>query len=198
VTKEAEILALTSYAERLFGPIDIFVSNAGVFRSGGEESSDSDWQLNWDVHVMAHVYAARAVAKKMADRGTGYLVNTSSAAGLLTHVNSATYSVSKHGAVAFAEYLSATYGPDGVRVSVLCPQAVKTAMTAGIEDGVASVDGMLEPVELARCTVETMEREDFLILPHPEVLEYMRRKTADYDRWLQGIQKLKQRFPKRQ
>lgn len=197
VTKENDVKALTSYAEELFGPIDVFVSNAGVFRAGGEESTDGDWQLNWDVHVMAHVYAARAVAEKMADRGCGYLVNTSSAAGLLTHVNSATYSVTKHGAVAFAEYLSATYGPAGVRVSVLCPQAVKTAMTDGIEDGVASVDGMIEPAELAQCTVETMDREDFLILPHPQVLEYMRRKTGDYDRWLRGIQRLKQEFPKR-
>ncbi len=197
VTAEADILALTRYAEELHGSIDVFVSNAGVFRAGGEESTDSDWQLNWDVHVMAHVYAARAVVEKMADRGHGYLVNTSSAAGLLTHVNSATYSVTKHAAVAFAEYLSATYGPAGVRVSVLCPQAVKTAMTAGIEDGVASVDGMIEPEELAECTVAAMEREDFLILPHPEVLEYMRRKTGDYDRWLKGIQRLKQQFPKR-
>ncbi len=197
VRKEADIASLVEYSEGLFGPIDIFVSNAGVFRAGGEATADDDWQLNWDVHVMAHVYAARAVAQKMADRGTGYLVNTSSAAGLLTHVNSATYSVTKHGAVAFAEYLSATYGPDGVRVSVLCPQAVKTAMTDGMEDGVASVDGMIEPEELAQCTVETMDRESFLILPHPEVLEYMRRKTGDYDRWLQGIQRLKQRFPKR-
>ena len=93
--------------------------------------------------------------------------------------------------------MSATYGPAGVRVSVLCPQAVKTAMTDGIEDGVASVDGMIEPAELAQCTVETMDREEFLILPHPEVLEYMRRKTGDYDRWLKGIQRLKQEFPKR-
>ena len=197
VTVERDIIALTSYAEELLGPIDIFVSNAGVFRAGGEESADSDWQLNWDVHVMAHVYAARAVAEKMADRGSGYIVNTSSAAGLLTHVNSATYSVTKHGAVAFAEYLSATYGPAGVRVSVLCPQAVKTAMTDGMEDGVASVDGMIDPEELAQCTLETMDREDFLILPHPEVLEYMRRKTGDYNRWLKGIQRLKQQFPKR-
>lgn len=197
VTKESDVKALASYAEELFGPIDIFVSNAGIFRAGGEESRDSDWQLNWDVHVMAHVYAARAVAEKMADRGSGYLVNTSSAAGLLTHVNSATYSVTKHGAIAFAEYLSATYGPAGVRVSVLCPQAVKTAMTDGIEDGVASVDGMIEPEELAQCTVETMDREDFLILPHPEVLEYMRRKAGDYNRWLKGMQRLKQQFPKR-
>jgi NAD(P)-dependent dehydrogenase (short-subunit alcohol dehydrogenase family) len=197
VTLEKDIIALTSYAEELLGPVDIFVSNAGVFRAGGEESTDSEWQLNWDVHVMAHVYAARAVAQKMAGRGSGYIVNTSSAAGLLTHVNSATYSVTKHAAVAFAEYLSATYGPAGVRVSVLCPQAVKTAMTDGMEDGVASVDGMIEPEELAQCAIETMDREDFLILPHPEVLEYMRRKTGDYNRWLKGIQRLKQQFPKR-
>ena len=191
VTSEADIQNLVGKAEEACGPIDIFCSNAGLARMGGEDSSDEDWRLNWDTHVMAHVYAARAVAPKMAARGSGYLVNTSSAAGLLSHVNSATYSVTKHAAVAFAEWLSIAYGDQGVRVSVLCPQAVRTAMLKGREDGVASVDGVLEPEQLADTVIETMDREEFLILPHPKVLDYLRHKTADYDRWLAGMRKLR-------
>ena len=194
VTEEAAVRALAAAAEERFGPIDVFCSNAGVAREGGEAAPDEEWRLNWDLHVMAHVYAARAVAPKMAARGSGYLVNTASAAGLLTHVGSATYAVTKHAAVAFAEYLSIVYGDRGVRVSVLCPQAVRTAMTEGREDGVASIDGMIEPEELADCVIETMAREEFLILPHPQVLEYIRRKSADYDRWLAGMRRLRGRY----
>ena len=194
VTDPRAVEALVAAAEERFGPIDVFCSNAGVALEGGEEAPDEEWRLNWELHVMAHVFAARAVAPKMAARGSGYLVNTASAAGLLTHVGSATYAVTKHAAIAFAEYLSIAYGDRGVRVSVLCPQAVRTAMTAGREQGVASVDGMIEPEELADCVVDTMAREEFLILPHPRVLEYMRRKTADYDRWLGGMRRLRARF----
>lgn len=194
VAREADLRRLVERAEAELGPIDIFCSNAGIAREGGEEAPDEVWQLNWQIHVMAHVYAARLVAPKMAARGSGYLVNTASAAGLLTHVESATYAVTKHAAVAFAEYLAIAYGDKGVRVSVLCPQAVRTAMTAGHEESVASVDGMIEPEELAQCVVETMAAERFLILPHPQVLEYMQRKTADYDRWLGGMRRLKARF----
>ena len=194
VTDERAVRALAAAAEERFGPIDVFCSNAGVAVEGGEEAPDDEWRLNFDLHVMAHVYAARVVAPKMAARGSGYLVNTASAAGLLTHVESATYAVTKHAAVAFAEYLAIAYGDRGVRVSVLCPQAVRTAMTEGREQGVASVDGMIEPEALAACVVETMEREEFLILPHPQVLEYLRRKTADYDRWLTGMRRLRGRF----
>ena len=195
VRKEADIIELVRQAEDNNGPIDVFVSNAGIARFGGEHSSDEDWQLNWDIHVMAHVYAARQVAQKMAERGDGYLVNTSSAAGLLTHIQSATYSVTKHASVAFAEYLAINYGPKGVKVSVLCPQAVRTAMTKNSEDGVASVDGMMETDELAECVIKTMDEESFLILPHPQVREYMQRKTSDYDRWLRGMQKLAAQYP---
>ena len=130
-TDERAVQSLVAAAEKRFGPIDVFCSNAGVAIEGGEEASDDEWRLNFDLHVMAHVYAARAVAPKMAARGSGYLVNTASAAGLLTHVESATYAVTKHAAVAFAEYLAIAYGDHGVRVSVLCPQAVRTAMTEG-------------------------------------------------------------------
>ena len=144
---------------------------------------------------MAHVYAARSVAPGMAARGSGYLVNTASAAGLLTHTGSATYAVTKHAAVAFAEWLAIAYGDKGVRVSVLCPQAVRTAMIAGRESGVASVDGVLSPEEVAECVVETMAREEFLILPHAKVRDYMQFKTGDIDRWLGGMRRLRARYP---
>ena len=194
VAKEADIQRLVERTEAKYGPIDVFCSNAGIARIGGEAAPDAEWQLNWDIHVMAHVYAARAVVPKMVARGTGYLVNTASAAGLLTHAYSASYAVTKHAAVAFAEYLAIAHGDDGVRVSVLCPQAVRTAMTAGREHSVASVDGMIEPEELADAVIAAMDRESFLILPHPEVLEYMRRKTSDYDRWLAGMRRFRQKY----
>lgn len=194
VTKEADIQNLVARTEAEVGPIDVFCSNAGILRPGGEEAADADWHLSWNVHVMAHVYAARAVAPKMAARGSGYLVNTASAAGLLTHVHHATYAVTKHAAVGFAEYLAIAYGDRGVRVSVLCPQAVRTALIAGKEDGVSSVDGVLEPEILAQCVIDSMDKEEFLILPHPEVLQYMQRKSADYDRWLAGMRRLKGRY----
>jgi NAD(P)-dependent dehydrogenase (short-subunit alcohol dehydrogenase family) len=196
VAKESEIQNLVAKAEEAFGPIDIFVSNAGLARYGWEETPDEIWQLNWDVHVMAHVYAARAVVDKMIANGGGYLVNTASAAGLLSQVDSATYATTKHAAVAFAETLSIRYGDKGVRVSVLCPQQVRTAMTVDRLDGVASVDGTMEPEELADCVVETMDKEEFLILPHAQVREYIQRKATDYDRWLKGMRKLRDAYVK--
>ncbi len=195
VTDEAAIQALVQRAEDAHGPIDVFCSNAGVALTGDESASDADWRLSWELHVMAHVYAARAVAPGMAARGSGYLVNTASAAGLLTHTGSATYAVTKHASVAFAEWLSIAYGDKGVRVSVLCPQAVRTAMIAGRESGVASIDGVLTPEAVAECVVETMAREEFLILPHPQVRDYMRFKTGDVDRWLGGMRKLRAKYP---
>ena len=194
VAQEADIKALVKRTEEELGPIDVFCSNAGISRGGSEQAPDSEWQLNWDIHVMGHVYAARVVVPGMVARGSGYLVNTASAAGLLTHVNLATYAVTKHAAVAFAEWLAIRYGDKGVRVSTLCPQAVRTAMTSGHEAGVASVDGMLEPEQLVDCVIDTMEREEFLILPHPQVLDYMRRKTNDYDRWLKGMRRMRDQF----
>jgi len=194
VADEGQVKNLVDKAIDAMGHIDIFCSNAGIAVLGDEHESNDMWQKNWDIHVMGHVYAARAVVQHMIERGGGYLVNTASAAGLLSHVNSATYSVTKHAAVAFAEWLSINYGGDGVRVSVLCPQAVRTAMTQGREAGVASVDGMMEPEVLAESVVTTMDKEEFLILPHPEVLSYLQRKAGDYDRWLGGMQRLKQKF----
>ncbi|HEY1560503.1 MAG TPA: SDR family oxidoreductase [Caulobacteraceae bacterium] len=194
VSKEADIVALIEATERDTGPIDLFCSNAGIGVAGGAEASDAAWQRIWDVNVMAHVWAARHVVPVMIARGGGYLMNTASAAGLLSQIGSAPYAVTKHAAVALAEWLSITHGDDGIKVSVLCPQAVRTAMTAGNPDGVASIDGMIEPEEVAEACVAAIAAETFLILPHPEVLDYMRRKTGDYDRWLGGMRKLNRRF----
>jgi len=195
MTSETDIQVLIALAEDTYGPIDVFCSNAGIIRLGDETAPDEEWQLCWDLHLMAHVYAARALASKMAQRGAGYLVNTASAAGLLSHVNSATYTVTKHAAVAFAEWLSIAYGDKGVRVSVLCPQAVKTPMTEGRDQGAASVDGMITAEHLADCVIAGMDSEEFLILPHDEVQTYMQRKTDDRDRWLRGMRKYKAMFP---
>ncbi len=194
VAKESDILNLIAKAEEAYGQIDIFVSNAGLARYGWEELPNDIWSLHWDVHVMSHIYAARALADKMVAQGGGYLVNTASAAGLLSQIDSAPYAVTKHAAIAFAETMAIRYGDKGLRVSVLCPQQVRTAMTEGRLDQVASVDGTLEPEELADCVIETMDKEEFLILPHPQVLDYMRHKTANYDRWLGGMRKLRDRF----
>ena len=194
VTDEASLQAVVAKAEADHGPIDIFCSNAGICELGDETVPDDDWTLNWNLHVMAHVYAARALAEKMAARGEGYLINTASAAGLLSHIDSATYSVTKHAAVAFAEWLAIRYGDRGVRVSVLCPQAVRTPMTEGREGRVAAVDGMLEPAAVADCVVAAMAAEKFLILPHPEVVDYLRRKANDSDRWLGGMRRLREQY----
>ena len=145
---------------------------------------------------MAHIYAARHLVPRMLERGGGYLLNTCSAAGLLTQIGSAPYSVTKHAALAFAEWLAVTYGDRGLKVSALCPQAVESKMTDGHRagGGVAGVDGMLTPDQVADAVVEGLADERFLILPHPEVVEYFRRKASDYDRWLAGMRRLQARF----
>ncbi|MDP1738846.1 MAG: SDR family oxidoreductase [Caulobacter sp.] len=194
VAREDDIKALIETVEADHGPIDLFCSNAGIGVAGGAEASNDDWQRIWDINVMAHVWAARHLVPLMAARGGGYLLNTASAAGLLTQIGSAPYAVTKHAAVGLAEWLAITHGDQGIKVSVLCPQAVRTAMTAGNPDGVASIDGMMEPDELAGMVVRSIEAEEFLILPHPQVLDYMRHKTADYGRWIGGMRKLNRRF----
>jgi NAD(P)-dependent dehydrogenase (short-subunit alcohol dehydrogenase family) len=194
VAKEADIRHLIETVESEHGPIDLFCSNAGIGYGGGAEVADDKWQRIWDVNVMAHVWAARHLVPRMAARGGGYLLNTASAAGLLSQIGSAPYAVTKHAAVGLAEWLAITHGDQGIKVSVLCPQAVRTAMTAGNLDGVASIDGMMEPEDVAEACVRAIEAEDFLILPHPEVLDYMRRKTADYSRWIGGMKKLNRKF----
>jgi NAD(P)-dependent dehydrogenase (short-subunit alcohol dehydrogenase family) len=194
VSKEADIKHMIDTVEAEQGPIDLFCSNAGIGIGGGAEAPDEAWQRIWDINVMAHVWAARHMVPLMAARGEGYLLNTASAAGLLSQIGSAPYAVTKHAAVALAEWLAITHGDKGIKVSVLAPQAVRTAMTAGNPDGVASVDGMIEPEAVAEACVRAIEAEDFLILPHPEVLEYMRRKATDYNRWIGGMQKLQRRY----
>ena len=143
---------------------------------------------------MAHVWAARHVIPRMIERGGGYLLNTASAAGLLSQIGSAPYAVTKHAAVGLAEWLALTYGDQGIKVSVLCPQSVRTEMTRGHEDAVAAIDGMLEPGPVAEACLAAIRDETFLVLPHPQVLDYMRRKTADYDRWIGGMRKLNRKF----
>ncbi len=196
VSQEDEIAALIEAVETRHGPIDLFCSNAGIGIPGGAEAPDAGWQRIWEINVMAHVWAARHLVPRMVARGGGYLLNTASAAGLLSQVGSAPYAVTKHAAVGLAEWLALTHGDDGIKVSVLCPQAVRTAMTAGNPQGVASIDGMMEPEELAEVVVHGLAAETFLILPHPQVLDYMRNKTADYDRWIGGMRKLNRRFGK--
>lgn len=194
VSKEDDIALLIDTVEREHGPIDLFFSNAGIGVGGGAEAPNEAWQKIWEINVMAHVWAARHMIPRMIARGGGYMVSTASAAGLLSQIGSAPYAVTKHAAVALAEWLAITHGDDGIKVSVLCPQAVRTAMTAGNPDGVASIDGMLEPEDVAEACVKAIAAETFLILPHPEVLDYMRRKTENYDRWLGGMRKLNRRF----
>ena len=195
VGREEEVNKLVQETLSRFDRIDLFCSNAGIFTPGDESVSTEAWQQIWDINVMAHVFAARAVLPAMLERGEGYLLNTSSAAGLLSQVGSAPYAVTKHAAIGFAEWLSITYGDRGIKVSALCPQAVRTAMTADSEEGgVAGLDGMLEPDQLADTVIETLAEERFLVLPHPEVLTYMQRKAGDYDRWLKGMRRLQERF----
>lgn len=193
VSREEDMRRLVAGTLDAFGHIDLFCSNAGIFTPGGVEVSNDDWQRIWDINVMAHIFASRAVLPAMLARGEGYLLNTASAAGLLSQIGSAPYAVTKHAAVGFAEWLSITYGGRGIKVSVLCPQAVRTQMTAR-GTGVAGVDGMLEPAALTQTVVEALEQERFLVLPHPEVLTYLQRKAADYDRWLGGMRRLQERF----
>ncbi|MDQ3013353.1 MAG: SDR family oxidoreductase [Acidobacteriota bacterium] len=193
VSNEADIINLVEQATQQFGRIDLFCSNAGIGgMPGGAEVLDADWQEIFGINVMAHIYAARALLPQMIARGDGYLLQTASAAGLLTQVGSAPYSVTKHAAVAFAEWLSITHGDKGVKVSCLCPQGVRTRMLLG-EDGQGEnflVAGSVSPEEVADAVIEGLAVERFLILPHPEVAEYFQRKANDYDRWLRGMRRL--------
>jgi len=192
VGQESDLQALISAAEARFGPVDIFFSNAGLSRKGQESASDADWDVSWRVHVMSHVFAARALVPGMLARGSGYLLNTASAAGLLASLNSMPYGVTKHAAVALAEHLAIQYGDRGIRVSVLCPQSVQTGMTTA-GPSAARVDGVMQPAEVARIVIEAMEAERFLILSHPGVHEYMQRKASGIDRWLAGMRRLRDR-----
>ena len=191
VTDESDIVDLVRHCESRYGRIDLFCSNAGA---GGEgvltDAENAVWQLQWELHVMSHVYAARAVLPAMLERGQGYLLNTASAAGLLAALGSGPYSVTKAAAVKLAEFIAITHGDDGIGVSVLCPQGVNTAMAPrSLGDG--QTDGIIEPEALAQTVLEALEAERFHVLPHPEVEDYVRRKGDDIDRWLHGMRRLK-------
>jgi NAD(P)-dependent dehydrogenase (short-subunit alcohol dehydrogenase family) len=190
VGREADVQALVNETRARFGRVDIYFSNAGILGSkGGLELEDALWDQMWRIHGMAHVWAARAVVPEMVQRGEGYFLVTASAAGLLNIVESPVYGVTKHAAVAFAEWLRIAYGRQGVRVSCLCPQSVETDMTRD-GTGSAGLDGVLTPAQVADEIVRVMRDENFLVLPHPQVLQYLRAKGQDYDRWLGGMQKL--------
>jgi len=192
VSNEDDIKALIDHVEEHAGPIDLFCSNAGIGMGRDLDAPNEEWQKSWDVNVMAHVYAARHLVPLYVKRGGGYFMNTASAAGLLNQIAGAAYGVTKHAAVGFGEWLALTYAHKGIKVSMLCPQAVRTPMTAqgNASTQAAAVDGMMEPETLADAVMDGLAKESFLILPHPEVLDYMRRKTNDYDRWISGMNRL--------
>ena len=202
VSDEAAIVDLVERTTRDHGPIGLFVSNAGFVTAGGLEDDNARIQRMWDVHVMAHVYAARAVVPSMAAAGGGHLLNTASAAGLLTQIGSMAYTITKHAAVALSEWLAITHHHQGIGVSVLCPQAVRTDLLSNSPDdlsgpgddpwagGAASGDGVLEADQVAEVACDAVETGRFLVLPHSEVATYLARKTDDIERWLDGMRRL--------
>jgi NAD(P)-dependent dehydrogenase (short-subunit alcohol dehydrogenase family) len=196
VSREAEIRALVQKARSGGGAIDLFFSNAGVpGPPGGPEAPDDELQLTWEVNVMAHVWAARALLPDWVARGEGYLLSTASAAGLLTQVSALGYSITKHAAVALAEWLSITYADAGIRVSCLCPQAVRTPMLdVALTDPVGAAPllagGLMEPADVAEVVVAGIRDERFLILPHEDVAKHMALKGAQPERWLNGMRRL--------
>ena len=194
VAKEEDIQRVIAEANQYSGGIDIFCSNAGISGAPGFiEANTEDWQNIWEINVMAHIFAAKNVIPQMIKQGGGYLMNTASAAGFLTQLGAAGYSVTKAAAVSFAEWIKITYGSKGIGVSCLCPQAVRTAMTAE-GPGVAGVDGMIEPEAAAEDVLDAIRSERFLVTPHEEVLEYVKRKGSDRDRWIYGMQRLQEKF----
>ncbi len=203
VSKESAIQRAVQATERRFGAIDLLCSNAGLAFSdapgwAATSQTNAQWDYLWKVNVMAHVWGARAVLPGMIERRQGYLLNTVSAAGLLNQIGDAAYSTTKHAALGFAESLAITHGDQGIKVSVLCPQAVATRMFTSAEHAAAaeaaSADGVLSPEEVAEVTLRGLEEEAFLILPHPRVSEYMQRKATDYDRWLGGMRRFRSRL----
>ena len=197
VSAADDLARLVERAEQEAGPIDLFCSNAGLLEldpdpDDAASASDAAWARSWSVNVMAHVYAARALVSRFRERGGGYFLNTVSAAGLLTQVGAAPYSTTKHAAIGFAESLAISHREHGVKVSVLCPQGVATSMLRRANTRTPAVlDGVLTPEQVAEITVNGLEAERFLILPHPQVAQYFANKAADYDRWLGALVKLR-------
>lgn len=200
VRNETQLAAMVSGIEDTYGRIDLFCSNAGIIAGDGEpwhvtSAPNATWQAMWEIHVMAHVYAARACLPGMIARGEGYFLNTASAAGLLNQIGDAAYSTTKHAALGFSEALAITHGDDGIKVSCLCPQAVATRMIGSVENGgTAGVDGVLTAEQVADAVIEGLAAEQFLILPHREVADYRQLKTDNYDRWLGGMRKLRRKY----
>jgi NAD(P)-dependent dehydrogenase (short-subunit alcohol dehydrogenase family) len=196
VTKECDIVRLIDDVETKLGPVDIFISNAGLARpepSHAASALNNDWQLNWDVHVRAHVYASRALLPTMIERGHGHLVNVASAAGLLNQIGDAAYSATKHAAVSFAESLAITHNDDGIDVSVVCPQYVATPLLE-MSDKTDAVGSLISASEAAQIIVAGIEAKEFLILPHPQVLDYCKAKGVDHKGWIAGMKGLRRKF----
>jgi NAD(P)-dependent dehydrogenase (short-subunit alcohol dehydrogenase family) len=196
VGQENEILALVERAREVGGQVDVFFSNAGIpGPDGGPEAGEEEWDRAWRINAMAHIWAARAVLPEMLERGDGYLLSTASAAGVLTQVGAMVYSVTKHAAVAIAEWLSITYRDAGIKVSCLCPLGVRTPMLElALEDTVGAAallrDELLEPEDVAEAVLAGIREERFLILPHPQVAKYMSYKAQDNERWLAGMRRM--------
>ena len=191
---ENSINNLFEFVLNKYNKIDYFFSNAGILSLGDENSSNSDWEKNWKLNLMSHVFVSRKLLPIFKTQNFGYLLITASAAGLLTHIDSITYSVTKHSAIAFAEWIAINNREHDFHVSVICPQAVRTNMTKGREKDVAALDGMLEPDFLVEKIQEGIDKKQFLILPHPEVQNYFDKKSSNYDKWISGMARLKQKI----
>ena len=191
---ENSINNLFEFVLNKYNKIDYFFSNAGILSLGDENSSNLDWEKNWKLHLMSHVFVSRKLLPIFKKQNFGYLLITASAAGLLTHIDSVTYSVTKHSAIAFAEWIAINNREHDFHVSVICPQAVRTNMTKGREKDVASVDGMLEPDVLVEKIQEGIDKKQFLMLPHSEVQNYIEKKSSNYDKWINGMARLKQKI----
>lgn len=200
VANEADVTSLIDETERRCGPIDLYCSNAGIFGEASPQgnvaaAADAAWNRAWAVNVMGHVHAARALVPRMIARGGGHFLITVSAAGLLTQLGNAIYATTKHAALGFAEILAIAHREHGIRVSVLCPQGVDTDLLRRAGDGPQHLDGVLTPDEVAASVIDALDRDSFLVLPHPQVAQYVQRKAADYDRWIAGMAKLQRTLP---